>query len=102
MKYEIVNAPAGPVLVLRDQVTFSDRVAFESVLDRLIAPGAGTVTVDLEQLDYMDSAGLGMLVTLRGRAEKGGARVVLRKPRGDVKELLALACFETLFTIEHG
>jgi HptB-dependent secretion and biofilm anti anti-sigma factor len=101
MKYEIIEGGRGATLVLRDQLTFSDRDGFDTVIDRLLGKGSSrVVVVDLAQLDYMDSAGLGMLLTLRDRAEKTGVEARLAKPKGDVRELLALACFDTLFSID--
>nr|WP_241004096.1 STAS domain-containing protein [Magnetospirillum aberrantis] len=88
--------------MLRDQLTFADREVFDNVIDKLLARQRRVVAVDLSALDYMDSAGLGMLLTLRDRAERVGADVVLRRPRSEVRELLVLACFDTLFKIEHG
>lgn len=102
MRYEIIDEDAGPVLMLRDQLTFADREVFDSVIDKMLARQRRRVVVDLSALDYMDSAGLGMLLTLRDRAERAGADVLLRRPRSEVRELLVLACFDTLFTIEHG
>ncbi len=102
MKYEITDDSDGPTLLLRDQLTFDDREVFETVIDKLLARKRRQVAVDLSALDYMDSAGLGMLLTLRDRAERAGADVVLRRPRSEVRELLELACFGTLFRIEHG
>ena len=102
MKYEIIDEDAGPTLMLRDQLTFADREVFDTVIDKLLARKRRMVAVDLSQLDYMDSAGLGMLLTLRDRAERADATVLLRRPRSEVRELLVLACFDTLFTIEHA
>lgn len=102
MKYEITDDSDGPTLLLRDQLTFDDREVFEGVIDKLLARKRRQVAVDLSALDYMDSAGLGMLLTLRDHAERAGADVVLRRPRSEVRELLDLACFGTLFTIQHG
>lgn len=99
MKYEIVDGSGGPSLVLRDQLTFADRDLFDSMIERLLSRPCTWVTVDLGGLDYMDSAGLGMLLTLREKAEALKAGVRLVRAKGEVGELLTLACFDTLFTI---
>lgn len=101
MKYEIIDAEGGPTVFLKDQLTFADRDGFDTVIDKLLARRKPVVTVDLSGLDYMDSAGLGMLLTLRDRAEHAGCEVGIRNPRSEVRELLDLACFDTLFTIEQ-
>lgn len=99
VRYEIVDDADGPVLVLRDQLTSADREEFDGVIDRLLARRSPGVSVNLFALDYMDSAGLGMLLTLRDRADQVRVDVRLLRPRGEVKELLVLACFDTLFPI---
>lgn len=102
VKYEIIDDEAGPTLVLRDQLTFADRDLFDSLIDKLLARKKGKVAVDMGGLDYMDSAGLGMLLTLRDRAERAAAAVTIRNPQADVRELLVLACFDSLFAIEQA
>jgi HptB-dependent secretion and biofilm anti anti-sigma factor len=101
VKYEILDEEGGPAVILRDQLTFADREAFEGIIDKLLARKKRKVMVDLYSLDYMDSAGLGMLLTLRDRAEHAGIEVGIRNPRSEVRELLDLACFDTLFVIEQ-
>lgn len=101
MRYEITDHADGPVLVIKDQLTFADRDSFDSVIDKLLARKAVHGTVDLAHLEYMDSAGLGMLLTLRDRAEKASMLVRLINPKAEVRELLVLACFDSLFTIEE-
>lgn len=102
MKYEIIDGDAGPCLALRGQLVFADRDTFDAVIDKLLARRKKLAAVDLSGLDYMDSAGLGMLLTLRDRGEREGMEVRLRNPRLEVRQLLDLACFESLFVIEHG
>lgn len=101
VKYEIIDDDGGPTLALKDQLTFGDRDLFDSVIDKLLARKKRKVTVDLSGLDYMDSAGLGMLLTLRDRAERASVEVAIRSPRSEVRELLVLACFDSLFSIEY-
>ncbi|HLN23468.1 MAG TPA: STAS domain-containing protein [Patescibacteria group bacterium] len=100
MNYEIAEKNGQRTLVLRGQLTFADRAALDQVIAQVLAGEIRTMSVDLEHLDYMDSAGLGMLLTLRDRAGKANVQVRLVKPQGDVKELLSLACFDTLFSID--
>jgi len=102
LRYEIVDGPDGPTLMLRDQLTFADRDAFDAVIAKLLARHSKSVGVDLAGLDYMDSAGLGMLLTLRDRADRERADVKLLRPKGEVRELLVLACFDSLFPIQQG
>lgn len=101
MKYEIKKEAGKTVLSVSDQLVAADRSEFDGLLPQLFG-GASTLEVDLEGLTFMDSAGLGMLLTMREQAEKNSATVVLVRPKGAVKEMLELACFDTLFRIESA
>jgi anti-anti-sigma factor len=99
LRYEITSDRGKVVLILRDRVVHEDRGAFDRVVREVLANQPGEVEVDFHDLSYMDSAGLGFLLTLREQARKAGSSVVLSKPTGTVREILDLARFETLFTI---
>ncbi|HVP00340.1 MAG TPA: STAS domain-containing protein [Bryobacteraceae bacterium] len=44
----------------------------ETAIKRLIADGARKVVVDLAELDFIDSAGIGMLISCGGAMEQAG------------------------------
>ncbi len=99
MRYEVSQEGAAATLHLRGELVLADRDGFDGAVRAALKPGVASVTVDLSGLEYMDSAGLGMLLTLREAAEDLGTRVVLRGAAGEVKELLEMARFDTLFDL---
>lgn len=101
MKHEVKKESGKTVLHISDQLVAADRGEFDSVLPQVVSGNPGQIEVDLKGLTFMDSAGLGMLLTLREQAEKSGARVALTNPEGAVQEMLELACFDTLFEIRN-
>jgi anti-anti-sigma factor len=56
--------------------------------------------VNLAGADYMDSSALGMLLLLREHAVSCAGHVVLSHPRPEVKRVLDIARFESLFQVE--
>ena len=50
---------------------------------------------------FIDSAGLGMLLLARDEGKRKNLDVCLRRPRGQVKRMLEVARFDTMFTIEE-
>jgi len=56
--------------------------------------------VDLSRASYVDSAALGMLLLLRERAGGDSARVTIRGVCGQPQEVLRIARFDRMFTIE--
>jgi len=93
---------AGDVLTMRlsGRFDFTTRDGFMARMDETVARApAGDIRVDLSGLDYIDSSGLGMLLMLRDKARKAERGVLLVGPRGQVREVLAGAQFERLFTM---
>jgi anti-sigma B factor antagonist len=75
---------AGVVIVrLEGQFDFSHVSTARAAINQTIEDGARTIVVNLDGLDYIDSAGLGLLVgTLaRLRDRKGELSVVCHSPR---------------------
>ncbi len=60
----------------------------------------GVYNVDLSETDYMDSSALGMLLLLKEHADSNSSRVKLVKANNDIKEILHIASFDKLFTVE--
>lgn len=60
----------------------------------------GSIEVNLAGVDYLDSSALGMLLMLRERAAASGKSLKLCKPGVSVAQILEIANFAKLFTIE--
>jgi anti-anti-sigma factor len=67
---------------------------------RVIGPAEPTsYVIDLRNVDYIDSAALGMLLLLRERVKEDRGRIKLMAGAGQPSEVLKLANFATLFTM---
>ena len=62
--------------------------------------GVAHIHVNLSGVDYLDSSALGMLLMLRERAAASGKSLKLCKPNPGVAQILEIANFSKLFTIE--
>jgi len=56
--------------------------------------------VDLHKLEYVSSAGLGMLLAAQQRLLRNGQKIKLRDPSPSVRKILELARFNILFDID--
>jgi anti-anti-sigma factor len=65
----------------------------------LAQDGVKCVLVDLQQVQYIDSAALGILLLLRDKATPRGIKVELANVQGTVKDVLEIANFHKIFTI---
>ncbi|GIK88289.1 MAG: STAS domain-containing protein [Burkholderiales bacterium] len=60
----------------------------------------GTATLDLAGLDYISSAGLGVLLKTQKRLMAGGGRLRLAGVNPHVRDILVYSGFDQLFEIE--
>ncbi len=85
---------------LSGQFIFSDHPAFKSVLNAASEKDIHHIRIDFARVDFIDSAGLGMLLLLRDTCEKNKKTLVLAHPAGQVKKVFDISKFEHLFTLE--
>jgi anti-anti-sigma factor len=82
------------------EFTFTDHAAFRDVACRLFQAKGDTIVIDLSQLQFIDSAGLGMLLLARDEASKSTRKLVLSRPQGQVRRMFTVTKFDELFTIQ--
>lgn len=98
MRFDFIGNDTG--VFLGGELTFTDHTVFLEVSNRLFQATEKSIVIDLSKLEFIDSAGLGMLLITREEAQKANRNLVLRAPRGQVKRMFAVTKFESLFNIE--
>ena len=93
------NAPDARISI-SGEFTFTDYVDFREIADRLFKLQSNSIVIDVSKLEFIDSAGLGMLLIARDEALKTNHTLVLRGAKGQVKRIFAATKFDTLFTVE--
>jgi anti-sigma B factor antagonist len=66
---------------------------------RAAGPGA-VLTVDLSGISFLDSTGLGVLVTLWHETNSSGGNFRVRRPSASAGRILAITGVDTLFEID--
>ena len=72
-----------------------DASTCRGLAEQLIGPPASLVVVDLDQLTYMDSSGLGAIHRARQTAIKDGGTLVVCRPRPMVYRVLEITGLDT-------
>jgi anti-anti-sigma factor len=93
------EAGDGVIYSLVGKFTFSDHANFRKVIDSVKDSNYKSVTLDIENLDFVDSAALGLLLVIREETEKAGLSLSIKNPTGQVKKMFDLSNFNTLFNI---
>ena len=64
-------------LALAGELDYSECTAFRMNIDRVLKAAPAATVVDLSKLEYMDSSGLGLLLSLSKEYTSQGGRLVL-------------------------
>jgi HptB-dependent secretion and biofilm anti anti-sigma factor len=87
------------VFSLKGRLEFGDFPDSSQVLEALETESISQVIIDLTELEFMDSAGVGLLIGFNKSVAEKGKTVVLRGASGAVAELLELFQLDTVFDI---
>jgi anti-anti-sigma factor len=71
----------------------------ETLVDELAKKGARKVIFDLSQVDYIDSAGIGLLALSSGKTKESGGKLVVVPGSGRVLEMLKLTQMTAVLTV---
>ena len=83
---------SGPVATMRiaGDVTSASESELMAAYTQAVEGGAGAIILDFRGLEYMNSGGIGLLVTLLVRAQRGGVRLLASGLSEHYREILAL------------
>ena len=88
-------------VILTGSIYVQDANAMRKTLNTFIDNGQMSFLIDLSQVDYIDSTGLGMLISVRKQAMLSGGSVRLKGLNGLVKELFELTRLTKVFEIQQ-
>lgn len=100
MRAELTTEKETAVIRLTGRFDFGGHGDFKLCYEEALAkPEVRKIAVDLKDVDYLDSAALGMLLLLRQQADARTLPVTLLNCRSLVREILDVANFGQLFDI---
>ena len=99
MDYNLTTEGDTQRAVLRGRFTFADNKDFREIVSSIRGNGCQRCVIDMSGLEFIDSAGLGMLLLVRDAATDGNVALTLRSPQGQVKKMLDIAKFGEILNI---
>lgn len=96
LKVETAKQGAETVVRATGRITASTSAMLESALRNLVAVGKGLI-LDLTHVDYVDSAGLGALVSVYIHAKKEYCDLVIANPNPRVRDLFIQSGLASVF-----
>ena len=71
----------------------------ETMVDELLKSGRVLVVLDMSGVDYIDSAGVGLVALTSGRLKEGGGKMIVVAPEGRVLTLLKMTQITLIVTV---
>ncbi|BAI72987.1 anti-sigma-factor antagonist [Azospirillum sp. B510] len=100
MDYGIEVRDLEAVVSMRGRLTFNDHSKLRSLIGEMGENARKRQVLDLSALEFVDSAGIGMLLIAREEMERAAKQFVLRGAAGQVKRVLTVAQLAKIVPIE--
>lgn len=93
------TASQGIILDVEGDLTYANQAVFKAAVEKVKQTGCRHLIVNLEQVRFVDSAGLGLLVLVSQSFKLLQAQVSILKPQSYVREIMSLANIPKLIPI---
>lgn len=90
-----IDSGGAGVVVVSGRLDAAQSPAAQAFLDRM----SGTVTLDCSRLEYISSAGLGVLLKTQKRLMAGGGKLRLAGVSPHLQDILMYSGFDRIFEI---
>lgn len=97
MQFEKKTTAQGDEYHLSGRFTFTDYTVFRKLVTDILSSKVPRLVFDLSNVEFMDSAALGMLLLARDETSGNNQALSLRGASGQVQRVLAVARFDALF-----
>ena len=89
------------VIVLPDEeIEVYNISEIKEVLFDIIEKGNRKLIMDMSKVEYIDSSGLGVLVSVLKKVKASEGKLVLISPKSSVKQILSLTNLDKVFNIQ--
>lgn len=96
------NADGVVIVGVRGDVDVSTSPRLRDELHGAIGSGASRVVVDMAGMDFIDSAGLGVLIGSLKRAREQGVELVLSNLQTSPRKVIAITGLDDVFTLDDS
>jgi anti-anti-sigma factor len=97
MEYAVRDSGDAVRVIMTGRLTFADIQPFKQVVGLMPDAQGRRFVIDLAGVSFIDSAAMGMLLMARDSAAQASVSLALTGAQGQVKRILDVAKFDTLF-----
>jgi anti-anti-sigma factor len=101
MIYKLKSTGPKTEVEVKGRLTYSDYGLFRQITDVIGTSTNQQCILDLSELEFIDSAGLGMLLLASDKIQECHGSIVLLNASGQVKKMIELGRFDAIFEISN-
>ncbi|HWF72676.1 MAG TPA: STAS domain-containing protein [Solirubrobacteraceae bacterium] len=98
-RLDVRRTDEATVVAVSGELDLVSSTALEEALEELDASKPGFIVLDLTEVDFMDSAGLAVVVRAHQRAESAGRQFGLISASPQIRRLLSLTGMDERLTV---
>lgn len=102
MELELYQQHNDIYILPKGRIVLENVQTFKETSLQLVGKGTDQVIIDLSNVDFIDSAGLSALVSLKWAANKSRTRIILLQPSKSVADVLFISKLDGIFDIMTG
>ncbi|NVJ93605.1 MAG: STAS domain-containing protein [Methylocystaceae bacterium] len=102
MQYTLSENPNDLSVLLTGELTLNDEEEFRALCRDVVETSRSKCIIDVTQLEFLDSAGLGLLLVLKEFCEDAGKTIALKVGDSAIKEILDISEFDSLIPYEDA
>lgn len=103
MTFSVASDPSGVLVVSVDgQLVVANRQELKQMVLKALEEGESRFVIDFSGTGYIDSSGLGVLVSVSKKIREAGGELRLCGLNEDLRMLFELTKLDTLFTINEN
>lgn len=87
-------------LTAKGEIDISTAPQFRETLNNVYQEKEVDILLHLDELSYIDSTGLGVIIGAYGRMKKNENRIILLNPRDNIKKLLNITSLDRILCSE--
>jgi anti-sigma B factor antagonist len=99
IEVRVGDNPGTAIVVPHEALDVHSAPLLRERLREVVAQGWSAIIVDLDDVEFMDSTGLGVLIGARRRSRDAGIKLVLARPSRATYRLLAVTGMRRHFTV---
>ncbi|MBY6263032.1 anti-sigma factor antagonist [Azospirillum sp. 412522] len=99
MDFKTTKTESAIEVRIAGRMDFTDHDRLPDILSQLDGT-RNRLILDMSRLDFIDSAGLGMLLIIQDEAEGQNVKLIVRGVAGDVKRSIELARLSEIITFQ--